>query len=400
MTRTKKQLKAKEPVVLRQKPLSGGGYSLYLDIYQNGSRKYEFLKLYLVPETDEATKVQNKNTIKVANAIKAKRVIEIANGKAGISKEDLSKMLLTDWLDQYQATRTSEKNAHNIEVLKRHIVIYNNGKAVKMKEVDEAYCKGFISYLANKATSVHYGKGGKAIEGKRISNNTASNYFIYFAGALNEAERKHIITTSPTKSLNQQDKKPIKATKPQRGYLTIEEIKAIMATDSKNKQVKQAFLFAVFCGLRISDIRALKWGDLSKDGNQWRASVLMEKTKERLWLPLSDEAIKWLPERRGAADNKPIFDKLPNTSSGINTGVKRLAKRAGIEKDICFHVSRHSFATSLLTLGADIYTTSKLLGHTNLSTTQIYADIVGKKKADAVNVLGNAFADIRKEVEE
>ena len=125
----------------------------------------------------------------------------------------------------------------------------------------------------------------------------------------------------------------------------------------------------------------------------------MEKTKERLWLPLSDEAIKWLPERRGAADNKPIFDKLPNTSSGINTGVKRLAKRAGIEKDICFHVSRHTFATSLLTLGADIYTTSKLLGHTSLNTTQIYADIVGKKKADAVNVLGNAFAEVGKEVQ-
>lgn len=269
-----------------------------------------------------------------------------------------------------------------------------------MKDVDEAYCKGFISYLANKAKSVHYGKGGKAIEGKQISNNTASNYFIYFAGALNEAERKHIIERSPTKSLNQQDKKPIKATKPQRGYLTIEEIKAIMATDSKNKQVKQAFLFGVFCGLRISDIRALKWGDLTREGNQWRASVLMEKTKDRLELPLSDEAIKWLPERRGASDSAQIFDKLPLTSSGINTGVKRLAKRAGIEKDICFHVSRHSFATSLLTLGADIYTTSKLLGHTNLSTTQIYADIVGKKKADAVNVLGNAFAEDGKEVKE
>ena len=78
MARAKKQLKAKEPVTLRQKPLSKGGCSLYLDIYQNGNRRYEFLKLYLVPEVDEATKVQNQNTIKVANAIKAKRVIEIA----------------------------------------------------------------------------------------------------------------------------------------------------------------------------------------------------------------------------------------------------------------------------------------------------------------------------------
>ena len=56
MARTKKQLKAKEPIALRQKPLSKGGYSLYLDIYQNGKRTYEFLKLYLVPEVDEAWK--------------------------------------------------------------------------------------------------------------------------------------------------------------------------------------------------------------------------------------------------------------------------------------------------------------------------------------------------------
>ena len=97
MARAKKQLKAKEPVTLRQKPLSKGGCSLYLDIYQNGNRRYEFLKLYLVPEVDEATKMQNQNTIKVANAIKAKRVIEIANGKAGVVKDAaLGKMLLSE----------------------------------------------------------------------------------------------------------------------------------------------------------------------------------------------------------------------------------------------------------------------------------------------------------------
>lgn len=391
MARTKKQLKAKEPIALRQKPLSKGGYSLYLDIYQNGKRTYDFLKLYLVPEVDEATATQNKNTIKVANAIKAKRVIEIANGKAGIVKDTtFGKMLLVDWIDEYKAGKFGRQNSLTIGRLKKHIANYNDGKAVMMQDVDEAYCKGFISYLANKACGLYVGKDGKEVEGKRIGKNTANLYFVHFASAMNEAVRRKIVSSNPTKFLSKEDKKLIKAPKPQRGYLTIDEVKALIETDIKRYQIKQAFLFAVFCGLRISDIRALKWGDLSNDGKQWRASVLMQKTKERLELPLSDEAMKWLPERGGASNDALVFGNLPN-ALGINRGIKEWAKQAGIKKDICFHVSRHTFATALLTMGADLYTTSKLLGHTNLSTTQIYADIVSKKKADAVNVLGKAF---------
>ena len=103
--------------------------SLYLDIYQNGNRRYEFLKLYLVPEVDEATKMQNQNTIKVANAIKAKRVIEIANGKAGVVKDAaLGKMLLSDWLDEYKAGKAGNNNQKAIGRLKKHLAIYTNGK--------------------------------------------------------------------------------------------------------------------------------------------------------------------------------------------------------------------------------------------------------------------------------
>ncbi len=392
MARTKKQLKAKEPIALRQKPLSKGGYSLYLDIYQNGKRNYEFLKLYLVPEVDEATAAQNQNTIKVANAIKAKRVIEIANGKAGIAKDaTFGKMLLLDWLDEYKKCKQGNKNLEAIGRLKKHLIMYNNGRAVMMQDVDEAYCKGFISYLANRAYGYYHGKDGKQVKGKKIGKQTATLYFVHLASALNEAVRRKVIESNPTKYLSKEDKKAIKAPQAQRGYLTIEEIKTLIATEASNTPTKQAFLFAVFCGLRISDIRALKWGDLYKDGEQWKASILMQKTQERLELPLSDEAIKWLPERGGKKVDEKVFDELPNSAHGLNNAVKCWAKKAGIEKDICFHVSRHTFATTLLTLGADLYTTSKLLGHTQISTTQIYADIVGKKKADAVNVLGKAF---------
>ena len=66
-------------------------------------------------------------------------------------------------------------------------------------------------------------------------------------------------------------------------------------------------------------------------------------------------------------------------------------KECGITKDISFHCSRHTFATMMLTLGVDLYTTSKLLGHSNVKTTQIYAKIVDSKKVEAVNLVDNVF---------
>ena len=63
------------------------------------------------------------------------------------------------------------------------------------------------------------------------------------------------------------------------------------------------------------------------------------------------------------------------------------AKAAGIDKHVTYHVSRHTHATMLLTYGADIYTVSKLLGHTRVQTTEIYAKIIDEKKQKAVDLI-------------
>ena len=100
----KKKIKEKSPVSLRFKKLANGGYSLYLDIYTNGKRYYEFLKLYLVEETTDEARVRNVNTMTAANAIKSQRILEIANGKANIkNKSNLAKVLLSDWMEHYTA---------------------------------------------------------------------------------------------------------------------------------------------------------------------------------------------------------------------------------------------------------------------------------------------------------
>lgn len=111
----------------------------------------------------------------------------------------------------------------------------------------------------------------------------------------------------------------------------------------------------------------------------------MQKTRQIIYLPLSDAARRFIPERGEKGADDLVFDlpKRITTQMDIRTWVKR----AGIAKKISFHCARHTFATLALTQGADLYSISKLLGHTNIATTQIYATIIDQRKQDAVNLL-------------
>ncbi len=113
----------------------------------------------------------------------------------------------------------------------------------------------------------------------------------------------------------------------------------MIATPMKNDAVKQAYLFSCFCGLRISDIISLKWKDVFVDRGQYRLFVSMQKTKEPIYLPLSPEALKWMPERGEKTSEDHVFD-LPSPTM-VNTLLKPWAKAAGIDKRFTFHSLRH-----------------------------------------------------------
>lgn len=364
---------AKEPVRLRLKKLADGSQSIYLDIYFNGKRYYKFLKRSLIPERTPLDKELNRQTIMHANQIKAETIIDLANGKVGKSKAH--RLLFLDFMSLfYDEQEKLEKKwirqcRNAIDRLKEY-----TDEGFTLEQVTPDFCRGFIYYLCH----IY-----RTEQGRTLTNYTVKNYLSVLSCALNFAVRKNYITANPLNLLapNEIPQKP----ESQRVYLTAEELKKLEATECRNPYVKQAYLFSCFCGLRISDVQRLRWADVETTAQGLRLAITQKKTKKPLYLPLNEKASTLLPDRE---DSDLVFNRLPNISN-IDKILKKWAASAGIDKKITFHTARHTFATLLLTMGADLYTTSKLMGHTEVKTTQIYAKIVDEKKASAVNLLNN-----------
>lgn len=137
-------------------------------------------------------------------------------------------------------------------------------------------------------------------------------------------------------------------------------------------------------GLRHCDIQELKWGQIVRHNNSWRINFEQEKTNGVEYMPISDQAYEMCGDRRDP--DRLVFEGLMDPS-WINRPVKKWIEAAGINKHITFHCFRHSYATLQLTNGTDIFTVSKMLGHTNVKTTQIYAKVVDAKKEKAAKAI-------------
>lgn len=378
-----KQPKVKEPVRIRYKTLSDGSQSVYLDIYRDGKRQYEFLKLYLVPETSTTAKAQDKATLAAVNTIKSQRIIELTNHVAGLKNTfQRSKMLLLDWMQTYKENQEKKgvRGSRKLIDNTMNVLRMFNEKAA-MRDVNRDFCLAFIDYMRNTYVSAN---------GKKLSQFTCVSYFGCFRGALNAAVREDVIGENPIDRMSKDEK--IKMPESKREFLTIDEVKTLIDTPCKREDVKSAFLFSCYCGLRISDVLALKWKNVDCTSEQWHINIVMQKTRQPLYLPLSMQARKWMPERDGADEEDAVFSTLPCEDS-CNVLIKSWVKEAGITKHVSYHVSRHTFATMMLTLGADLYTVCKLLGHTDVKTTQIYAKIINKKKDDAIGLIDAEFAN-------
>ena len=341
-------------VKLRRRKLKSGKTSLYLDLYREGERQYEFLKLYLGKDRQA-----NKETLRLAESIRAKRQLELQNQQYGFVPSFKQKTDFVAYFRKLAAGKGTHDSAWRNTLAKLEAF---TGGSIPTRSITESWLEDFKDFLL--------------IE---VAQLTARTYFSKVRAALRQAQKDKIIAFNPVDRVSH-----IPRVETERTFLTIEDLQKLAATTDQNTRTeydtRRAFLFACYTGLRISDVRALRWKHV-KDG---RLHFKQKKTNGQEYLPLSNQARTLL----GAPGDpgQPVFD-LPRNHSSLNTNLRAWAKAAGLNKHLSFHVSRHTFATLALTHDVDLYTVSKLLGHKSLQTTQVYARIIDKKKQEAVDRL-------------
>jgi len=377
--------KLKEPVRIRVKDLQGGNKSLYLDMYLHGKRKKEGLKLYLVPEVNAATKEQNRNTMRLAEQIKAQRILDIQKvGMVDWEKVKKTHITLKDFCVQFEEdknTTDSMRRARKNAVARvNEYLIYINKEELLLSEVDKDFILGFAAFL--KTCTYNNGK-------KSLSGTTQRSFLDNFGSLLEMGVREGLLTNNPYKLVATKEK-PKKDNK-EREFLTIDEVKKLIETDCRYPIVKKMFLFSCFTGLRYSDALSLKWDHIKTfaDGKGQYIDKNQIKTLGQVTVPISEEAKAWMPEKVKGKDT--IFHELTITSTTVEVVLEEWMKAAKIDKHITYHCSRHTYATMLLSLGANLYVVSKLLGHKSIRMTEIYAKIVDQQKINTTNMVNNMF---------
>lgn len=359
----------KEPVHLREKKLANGNVSLYLDKYQNGERSYEFLKLYLVNPITATDRIQNKATLDLAHTIKAERILEIQKQNNGHPVYKLDYSFIEHVKKMMIARYNSKGNYENWDSALQHMQIFTKGKDVTFREVDTEWLTRFKGYLTD----------CKVLNSdKKLAPNSAYSYYNKVRAALRQAFEEGFIPVNPASRV-----RGLPQAETNRENLTLEEVQAIIAAECDDKQLKRAFLFSVFTGLRWSDVTTITWRQVEQSeltGDFIRFKQV--KTKGREFLPITEQARSILGERKDAGAK--IFEGLVY-SANTSLLLSKWMVRAGVDKHITFHSARHTHATLLLTLGVDLYVLSKMLGHKKISTTEIYTKVVNVKKIEAAN---------------
>ncbi len=373
-------------VTLRQKKISKGRQSLYLDFYPaipnpktGKSTRREFLGLYIFekPKTP-FDKQHNIDTLKIGKSIRQRREnflnkpeIYSDHEKKQLRIKELGEQCFVSYFRKLANKRKASNYDNWISAL-NYIEAFTNGN-IKFADLNENFFEDLKEYLLTT----------KSKKNKTLSRNSAASYFNKVKAALKQAYKDGILHTDLNAKIS-----PIKTAETRREYLTIEDLNNLVQTPCNNDLLKRAALFSALTGLRFSDIQKMVWSEIEYiEGQGYFLNFSQKKTKGVEYYPISEQAYLFTEGTDNPKDmpqDTKVFGGL-KYSAYNNKHLYQWIETAGITKNITFHCFRHTFATLQLSLGTDIYTVSKMLGHRELKTTQIYAKIVDESKRKAAD---------------
>lgn len=333
--------------------MKSGNRSIYLDCYHKGNRTYEFLKLYLVPETSRDAADANREVLRRTELIRKERELlysgkdtsdgengeEVVSVKASVQAETgssfppvtKSTVLLADMARIYGCAceiRGSGSGYENSRLLVYAIEQYG-AAGITLDDVDVAFCTGFVRFLKTNCVGRR---------GKRITHSTAEALYGILSAALSMAVRLGFIGSNPVAAMDSGDK--VKREYARHLILSVDEIRRLAGINlpSRRHQVKEAFMFACYSGIRLTEIRVLQWKDLTLDRSRWTMHI----GARAIDVPLTNDAMQWLPQRGKAKAGDLVFNDLP-CDNAIRYIMTDWMKAANLPEDITFIISFHSY---------------------------------------------------------
>ena len=274
----------------------------------------------------------------------------------------------------------SKATFQKYEVTRKHIANFirekYNVSDISLKEINHMFLSDFEVYLLTSAG---------------CNSNTTAKFMQFFKRIILIARNNGWIHHDPFANYK------IRIDKVDRGYLTQEEIETIMNKRFATKrleQVRDIFVFSCFTGLAYIDVKNLREKHIrtSFDGNLW-VMTKRQKTNISANIPLLDIPEQIIKKYRGTLPNEAVLPVLSNQK--MNSYLKEIGDVCGIARDLTFHLARHTFATTTtLAKGVPIETVSKMLGHTNIKTTQIYARITDNKISHDMAILSGKLREM------
>lgn len=342
-------------VKLRTKKLKDGSESIYLDIYLKGSRRYEFLGLTYKKNDPNRRNIKEiaekrRSQVELENFANAHNLPNFYNGKE-------------DFIKYFESKCKDESYKSTLNIFKRFVKNKLVGEKFPFNKLDEKLCEDFKEWLFE----------------EEYKNNSVWVTVLKLKTVLNLAVKEKIIPLNPAKFVK------VKLEETEKIFLTVDELKKMYNTDYKEKDVKRAFLFACYTGLRLSDIKALTWKQIRES----KLYFIQQKTKGVEYLPLSETASKILYDgiEMDMNGDEKVFKFPTYKSEKLGSHLRNWAKLSKVDKYITFHSARHTFGTLLVTSGVEILAVKKLMGHKSINSTLVYAKIIDAKLNEAVNKL-------------